>query len=52
MKKMKVLLSHHKVLIALNKDEDKWTAAQKSKASEIREEAYNLIFLHLADFER
>ena len=52
MKKMKVLLSHHKVLITLEKDKDKWTAAQKSKASKIREEAYNIIFLHLADFER
>ena len=48
-KKMKVFLSYHKVLIALEEDERKWSTAQLAKASEIREEAYNLIFLHLAD---
>ena len=47
---MKVYLSHHKVLIALEEDEAKWSAEQKAKASDIREEAINLIFLHVADF--
>ena len=48
-KKMKVFLSHHKVVIALEADETKWKADQKAKAAEIKEEAFNLIFLHLAD---
>ena len=48
-KKMRVLLSHHKVAIALEEDAVKWTPAQKAKESEIKEEAFNLIFLHLAD---
>ena len=46
---MRVYLSHHKVLIALEEDEVKWSVDQKAKASEIKEEAFNLIFLHLAD---
>ena len=49
-KRMRVYLSHHKVLIALEENEAKWFAEQKVKASEIKEEAFNLIFLHLADF--
>ena len=48
-KKMKVFLSHHKVVIALEADETKWKADQKAKAAEIKEEAFNLIFLHLAE---
>ena len=48
-KKMKVFLSHHKVVIALEADETKWKAEQKAKSAEIKEEAFNLIFLHLAD---
>ena len=48
-KKMKVLLSHHKVLIALEPDDRKWTANQIARTDEVREEAYNLIFLHLGD---
>ena len=48
-KRMRVYLSHHKVLIALEEDEVKWSAEQKAKASEIKEEAFSLIFLHLAD---
>ena len=47
---MKVYLSHHKVLIALEEDEAKWSAKHKAKASEIVEEAFNLIFLHVSDF--
>ena len=48
-KRMRVYLSHHKVLIALEEVEVKWSAEQKAKASKIKEEAFNLIFLHLAD---
>jgi len=48
-KKMRVLLSHHKVLIALEEDDRKWSADQLERIEEIREEAYNLIFLHLGD---
>ncbi|XP_052193868.1 uncharacterized protein LOC127802200 [Diospyros lotus] len=48
-KKMRVLLSHHKVLIALESDDRKWSADQLARTEEIREEAFNLIFLHLCD---
>ena len=48
-KKMKVLLTHHKVLIALEEDDRKWSVDQLERTEEIREEAYNLIFLHLGD---
>ena len=37
-KKMRVLLSHHKVVIALEADAAKWTAEQKAKESEIKED--------------
>ena len=46
---MRVLLSHHKVVIALEVDAEKWIAEQKAKEDEIKEYAFNLIFLHLAD---
>jgi len=49
-KKMRVLLSHHKVLIALEPDDRKWSPDQLARTEEVREEAYNLIFLHLGDF--
>ena len=48
-KKMRVLLSHHKVLIALESDDGKWSTEQSARTDEIREEAFNLIFLHLGD---
>ena len=48
-KKMRVLLSHHKVLIALELDDRKWSDEQTTRTNEIREEAFNLIFLHLED---
>ena len=48
-KKMRVLLSHHKVLIALEPDDQKWSDEQTTRTDEIREEAFNLIFLHLGD---
>ena len=48
-KKMRVLLSHHKVLIALKPDDRKWTEDQLARTDEVREEAFNLIFLHLSD---
>ena len=46
---MRVLLSHHKVLVALEPDDRKWSIEQIARTEEIREEAYNLIFLHLGD---
>ena len=45
-KKMRVLLSHHKVSISLEADASKWTIYQEHV---INEEAYNLLFLHIAD---
>jgi len=48
-KKMRVLLSHHKVLIALELDDRKWSNEQIAKTNEIRKEAFNLIFPHLGD---
>ena len=48
-KKMRVLLSHHKVLIALESDDRKWSADQLARTDEVREEAFNLIFLRLGD---
>ena len=48
-KKMRVLLSHHKVLIALESDDRKWSTEQSARTDEIREKAFNLIFLHLGD---
>lgn len=47
-KKMKVLLSYHKVAWTLEVDKSKWPPKQLQKKEEIREEEY-LIFLHLAD---
>ena len=47
--KIKSLLSHHKVGVALIKDGSKWTTDQKSKRAEIEEEALNLLVLNLSD---
>ena len=44
-----MLLSQHKVLIALEEDDRKWSAEQLERIEEIRDEAYNLFFLHLDD---
>lgn len=46
---MKELLYHHKAVIALQADRSKWNSKQKQKESEIKEQAYDLMFLHLAD---
>jgi len=48
-KNMRVLLSHHKVLIALKEDDRKWSVDQLARIEEIKEETYNLIFLYLGD---
>ena len=48
-KKMRVLLSYHKVLIALEPNDRKWSVDQLARTDEVREEAYNLIFLYLDD---
>ncbi|XP_031251498.1 uncharacterized protein LOC116109392 [Pistacia vera] len=48
-KKMKALLSHNKVGIALEKDETKWPEEKTKKKAEIDEEAYNLIIMNLSD---
>ena len=48
-KKMTVLLSHHKVFIALEPNDRKWTGDQLARTNELREETFNLIFLHLGD---
>ena len=48
-KKMRVLLSHHKVLIALEPNDIKWFTKQSARTDEIRDEAFNLIFLYLGD---
>ena len=48
-KNMRVLLSHHKVLIILEPYNRKWSIDHIARTEEIREEAYNLIFLHLGD---
>ena len=48
-KKMRVLLSHHKVALALEPDPEKWPKMEKETKDEILKEAYNLIFLHLGD---
>ena len=37
------------MVITLEVDVTKWTAEQKAKELEIKEEAFNLIFLHLAN---
>ena len=37
------------MVIALEVDAEKWIAEQKAKEDEIKEHAFNLIFLHLAD---
>ncbi|CAM8943165.1 unnamed protein product [Rhodiola kirilowii] len=47
--KMKALLSHYKVSIALEEKIEKWSEEQKKKKSEIEDEAYNLLVLSLAD---
>ena len=46
---MRGFLSHHKALIALEPDDRKWSADQLARTNEIREGAFNLIFLHLGD---
>ena len=48
-KKKRVMLSHHKVFIALEPDDRKQTVDQLAGTNEVREEAYNLISLHLGD---
>ena len=48
-KKMKALLSHNKVAVALEKDQTKWPEEKLKKKVEIDEEAYNLIIMNLAD---
>ena len=48
-KKMKALLSHNKVAIALEKDSKKWLEEKLKKKEEINEEAYNLIIMNLSD---
>ncbi|XP_031261812.1 PR5-like receptor kinase [Pistacia vera] len=48
-KKMKALLSHNKVGIALEKDEEKWPADKLKRKAEIDEESYNLIVMNLAN---
>ncbi|XP_031247322.1 uncharacterized protein LOC116105039 [Pistacia vera] len=48
-KKMKALLSHKKVALALEKNIEKWPKDKLKKKSEIDEEAYNLIIMNLAD---
>ncbi|CAM9000589.1 unnamed protein product [Rhodiola kirilowii] len=47
--KMRALLSHHKCLSALEKDDTKWTEEQKKRKAEIEEEAFNLMILSLSD---
>ena len=46
---MKALLSHNKVGIALEKDEEKQPTDKLKRKAEIDEEAYNLIVMNLAD---
>lgn len=48
-KKMKALLSHNKVAIALEKDATKWPEKKLKKKAEIDEEAHNLIMMNLSD---
>lgn len=48
-KRIKVYLLYYKVAIALEPDEARWLAKQKTKAAAIKEEASNFNFLHLAD---
>ena len=48
-KKMRVFLSHNKVQIALEPDDRKWSPDQLARTEEVREKAFNLIFLHLGD---
>ncbi|XP_031266617.1 uncharacterized protein LOC116125023 [Pistacia vera] len=48
-KKMKALVSHNKVGIALEKDAEKWPADKLKRKAKIDEEAYNLIVMNLAD---
>lgn len=48
-KKTRVLLSYHKVAVALEAKKDKWTVDYITKEFEINEIAFNLIFLHLFD---
>ena len=48
-KKMKVLLSLHKVHWALEKELEKWPEAIQAKKAEVDEEAFNLLFMNLAD---
>ncbi|CAM8902984.1 unnamed protein product [Rhodiola kirilowii] len=47
--KMRAILSHHKCLSALEKDDAKWTEDQKKRKAEIEEEAFNLMILSLSD---
>ena len=48
-KKMRVLLSHHKVVLELEPDPEKWPKMEKEANDEILEVAYNPIFFHLGD---
>ncbi|MDD0148551.1 hypothetical protein PSY31_22960, partial [Shigella flexneri] len=46
-KKMRALLTHHKVLIALEADTSKWSKEKMALKDEIDEEAHSLITLNL-----
>ena len=48
-KKMKALLSHNKVALALEKDPKKWSEEKLKEKEEIDEAAYNLIVMNLSD---
>ncbi|GAB2274337.1 hypothetical protein Dimus_039084 [Dionaea muscipula] len=48
-KKMRALLSHEKLLIALEKDVKKWNEEQLKKVDSINDDAYSLIVLNLSD---
>ncbi|XP_031273418.1 cytochrome P450 71D11-like [Pistacia vera] len=48
-KKMKALLSHNKVGIALEKDDTKWPEEKLKKKVEVDKEAYNLIIMNLSN---
>ena len=48
-KRIRALLSHNKVLVALEADENKWSEEALKRKPEILEEAYNLLILNLSD---
>lgn len=48
-KKMRVLLSHHKVAVALETYKGKWTVDHIEKEANINEVALTLSFFHLVD---